>query len=71
MGIFNADETGLFYKMHPIRTVHFVGAACNGGELSEERLTVLLCANRDGSENETALRFSVSGKGLDEHKHLH
>lgn len=53
--IFNADETGFFYKMLPNRSVHFKGEACHGGELSKERFTVLLCANFDGTEKLTPL----------------
>jgi hypothetical protein len=43
--IFNADETGLFYKCIPNSILKFKGQACVGGKLSKERLTVLLCAN--------------------------
>ncbi|XP_003744474.1 tigger transposable element-derived protein 6-like [Galendromus occidentalis] len=48
--IFNADETGFFYKMMPNRTVHFKGEACHGGEQAKDRFTVLLCANFAGTE---------------------
>ena len=58
--IFNADETGLFYRMLPSQTVHHVGEACHGGKLSKERITVLLCANWDGSEKLTPLVIGKS-----------
>ena len=48
--IFNADETGLFYRMTPDRTLAFRGEQCHGGKRSKERITVMLCSNMDGSE---------------------
>ncbi|XP_037290737.2 tigger transposable element-derived protein 4 [Rhipicephalus microplus] len=53
--VFNADETGLFYNMQPDQTLTFKGEGCHGGKRSKERLTVLLCANEDGSEKLPAL----------------
>ncbi|KAI6661427.1 Tigger transposable element-derived protein 6-like [Oopsacas minuta] len=43
--IFNADETGLFWKMTPDRTLSFRGDLCKGGKRSKERLTVLAAAS--------------------------
>ncbi|XP_025191773.1 tigger transposable element-derived protein 4-like [Melanaphis sacchari] len=43
--IYNADETGLFYKMLPNRTLKFKGEKCSGGKMSKERLTVLVSAS--------------------------
>ncbi|UYV63923.1 TIGD4 [Cordylochernes scorpioides] len=48
--IFNADETGLFYKLLPNRTMTIRGEKCEGGKKSKERITVLVCCNIDGSE---------------------
>lgn len=48
--IFNADETGLFYNLLPDRTLALQHEKCHGGKRSKERLTVLLCANADGTE---------------------
>lgn len=48
--VFNADETGLFYKLTPDRTLHFKGEKCSNGKLSKERITVLVAANMSGSE---------------------
>lgn len=48
--IFNCDETGLFYKLTPDRTLKFKGESCKGGKLSKERITVLVTANLTGSE---------------------
>ncbi|GBN15367.1 Tigger transposable element-derived protein 6 [Araneus ventricosus] len=48
--IFNADETGLFYNLLPPKTLAIKSDTCHGGKKSKVRLTVLLCANADGSE---------------------
>lgn len=48
--IFNGDETGLFYKMTPDRTLKFKGEKCLGGKQSKLRCTVWVCANMTGSE---------------------
>ncbi|UYV74289.1 TIGD4 [Cordylochernes scorpioides] len=47
--IFNADETGLFWRLLPDKTLHFKGETCTGGKASKERITILLCCNMDGS----------------------
>ena len=47
--IFNADETGLFWKLLPERTLHFKGQKCQGGKKSKERIT-LLCASIAGEK---------------------
>ncbi|UYV61013.1 hypothetical protein LAZ67_1003100 [Cordylochernes scorpioides] len=39
--IFNADETGLFYKLLPNQTMTIRGEKCEGGKKSKERITVL------------------------------
>lgn len=48
--VFNADETGLFFNLLPDKTLAMANDTCHGGKKSKERLTVLLCANADGSE---------------------
>lgn len=57
--IFNTDETGLFFKLTPDRTMKFKGETCAGGKFSKERITILLTANMDGSEKK---RLLVIGK---------
>lgn len=47
--IFNADETGLFYKCLPDKTLSFKSDKCNGGKNSKLRLTVLLGTNCTGT----------------------
>ncbi|GBL99786.1 hypothetical protein AVEN_162801-1 [Araneus ventricosus] len=37
--IYNCDETGLFYKLMPDRTLIFKGEPCHGGKKSKERLS--------------------------------
>ena len=48
--IFNIDETGLFFKILPDKTLGFKNEPCHGGKHSKERLTVLAGANADGTE---------------------
>ena len=48
--IFNADETGLFYKGSPKGTLTDQGNKAVGGKDSKERLTFLLICNMEGSE---------------------
>lgn len=44
----NGDETGLFYRMLPIKTFAIPGDNCVGGKLAEEHLTFFVCANMKG-----------------------
>ena len=60
--IFNADETGIFYRLLPDRSLTFKGETCNGGKRSKERLTVMVCANMDGSEKLPLLVIGKSKK---------
>lgn len=48
--IFNADETGLLFKMLPNRTLAFKGESCHGEKGSKERITVFLCASMVGEK---------------------
>ncbi|GFR89237.1 ATP-dependent 6-phosphofructokinase [Elysia marginata] len=48
--IFNADETGLFYKCLPSRTLVFKEETCSGGKLPKDLITLLVATNMDGSE---------------------
>jgi hypothetical protein len=57
--IFNADETGILFRLTPDRTPKFKGEKCVGGKLSKDRITVLVCANSDGTEKRKLL---VTGK---------
>ena len=46
--IFNCDETGLFWKMKPIRTIS--NQPMSGTKQSKDRVTVLLTCNATGTE---------------------
>jgi hypothetical protein len=39
--IFNCDETGLYYRTLPVKTLSIKGASCKGVKNSKERLTVI------------------------------
>lgn len=46
--IFNLDETGLFFRALPNKTMCLKGENCSGGKISKERITVMLCVNMEG-----------------------
>ena len=46
--IFNADETGLFYRMSPDKSIS--ARQIEGIKKDKTRITILFCANADGSE---------------------
>ena len=48
--IFNADESGLFWRLLPDKTLTFKSKKCFGGQKSKERLAFLVCMNMGGSE---------------------
>ncbi len=48
--IFNADETALFYKATPEKTLYYKQLPANHVKTEKERLSMLFCANMDGSE---------------------
>jgi hypothetical protein len=49
--IFTADECGLFNNMLPNHTYTFKEERFKGIRINKERITILFCANVDGSEN--------------------
>ena len=57
--VYNCDETGLFFKLMPDRSLVIEKDSCKGGECSKERFTVLLCTNWSGSHR---LKPLVIGK---------
>lgn len=61
---FNLDETGLFYKLLPEKTLARSGEPCHGGKLSKERVTVVVGCNASGTEK---LPLLVIGKSKDPH----
>ena len=48
--VFNADETALYYKQLPERTLHHKGTSFSGGKKSKERVTLLLCGSMTGEK---------------------
>ncbi|XP_050329997.1 tigger transposable element-derived protein 4-like [Bactrocera neohumeralis] len=60
--IFNADETGFFYKLMPDKTLKFKGENCSGGKLSKDRITVMVAANMSGTEKKKLLIIGKSQK---------
>lgn len=57
--IFNADETGLFFKCLPDKTLTFKNEKCFGGKHNKDRITVMVCSNMSGTEK---LNLLVIGK---------
>ena len=49
--VFNADETGLFFKTLPYKTLGVKGEACKGGKLAKEQVTVLLACSSNGEKS--------------------
>ena len=47
--IYNADESGLFFKALPDRSLVTSKETCKGGKRSKERFTILLCTNMTGT----------------------
>ena len=53
--IINADKTAYFFKVMPSRMYAFVGTNVTGSKQSKDQLSVLVCANMDGSEMVTPI----------------
>ena len=56
--IFNIDETGLFWKLLPERTLQFKGMDCKGDKHAKDRITILVGASALGEK----LPLMVIGK---------
>jgi hypothetical protein len=65
--IFNAEETGIFFRLTTDKTLQFKEQKCVGGKLSKDRIPVL-CANVDGTEKRKLL---VSGKSKNPRYYKH
>ena len=48
--IFNADETGLFFRAFPNKSLAVKGSQCRGGKNSKDRLSLLLTASMAGEK---------------------
>ena len=53
--IFNADETGLYWRLLPDKTHAVKGETCSGGKKSKERVTLLVCTNMTGTQKRPLL----------------
>lgn len=61
--IFNADETGIFWKSLPEKTyVNFAEKCAPGRKTSKERITILVCCNATGSKKIKPLLIGKSQK---------
>jgi DDE superfamily endonuclease/Tc5 transposase DNA-binding domain/CENP-B N-terminal DNA-binding domain len=58
--IFNADETGLYWRALPDGTLSFNGSEAPGAKTAKDRMTALLACNMDGSEKLPALVIGKS-----------
>jgi DDE superfamily endonuclease. len=48
--MYNADESGLFFRLPSNRTLTFKGDSCNGGKNTRERITGLLACSAGGTD---------------------
>ena len=48
--VYNMDETAIFFRLTPDKTLTFKEDPCHGGKKSKERITAAVCANMDGSD---------------------
>lgn len=60
--LFNADETGLYYRLLPDRSHISKGESLAGGENSKARVTVMVGANMNGTEKLPLLLIGKSRK---------
>jgi DDE superfamily endonuclease/Tc5 transposase-like DNA-binding protein len=56
--VYNADETGLYWRQGPVRTLHFKNIS--GKKLAKERLTFLFCTNATGTDKRIPLAIGKS-----------
>ena len=60
--VFNLDETGLFWRLLPNKTMSFRGERCTGGKKSKHRITLLIGANMSGTEKFPLLAVGKSNR---------
>ena len=58
--IYNADETGLFYRAAPDSSLCFSTETLSGSKKAMDRITVLVCANMSGSDKKKLLVIGKS-----------
>lgn len=60
--VYNLDETGLFFRMQPKRTLAIRGEQCHGGKVSKDRVTIMLCTNMNGTDKHPLLAIGRANK---------
>ncbi|XP_023318329.1 tigger transposable element-derived protein 6-like [Trichogramma pretiosum] len=60
--IYNADETALFFKCLPDKTLAFKKETCHGGKNNKQRITLLLAVNSTGTDKLTPFVIGRSAK---------
>ncbi|XP_005098847.1 tigger transposable element-derived protein 4 [Aplysia californica] len=58
--IYNAGETGIFFKGLPDRGFVYRNAKISGGKKQKDRLTILICANMSGTDKKKLLVIGKS-----------
>ena len=58
--IYNADETGIYFRAVPDGTLSFSTDRLSGRKKAKERVTALVCANMDGSDKRPLLVIGKS-----------
>ncbi|CAF1470575.1 unnamed protein product [Rotaria sordida] len=58
--IFNCDETGLFYKLLPDKSLTLDRESCKGGKKSKDRISILFCCNSTGEEKLKPLVIGIA-----------
>ena len=62
--IYNADETGLFWKLLPDNSLGFLGRTYHGKKQPKERITLLVGANMDDSDKLVCRREESKSSGV-------
>lgn len=60
--VFHIDETGLFWILHPNKTMAFKRELCTVGKKSNDPLTILVGANMSGREKSSLFVIGKSNK---------
>ncbi|CAF1419046.1 unnamed protein product [Adineta steineri] len=60
--VYNADESGLFFKALPNRSLVITKETCKGGKRSKERFTILCCTNMTGTDKLQPLLIGKAAK---------
>ena len=60
--VYNADETGVFFRCLPDKTLEFKDKDCHGGKQNKERITAMVCANMSSTDKRPLLVLGWSAK---------